>query len=617
MSLRQLLEKRHDPRPVIGMQGVEQGAPDQRLWRHAQLFAHGGRGEKANAVQRDAKDRIGRVFDEQLEFGFAALQFRLCPPALRHVDDDAAVSFTASSSSRFVCNANVYLSQGNPFTQLLVTGLNTNPLTFTSVGGQTKYYNATAYNVADNFMYAIGSSSADNNHLMRISADGAVVDMGAVTNLPVLPSLFYNAGVFVGPNKLLVRAGNFDTDFYLIDVTTLVATVLTQPAGFSGNVTDFAYSPVTGKVYGVGNQILYEFTIGASSVSKRDVGPVGVTGLFGAMFADALGNLYGSNNGGGFYSFNIATGAASLISASPGSDFNDGSNCYNATMTFASDPGVTKTDGTEFFTPGGISTYTITVSNPGPFGASNVGVSDPVPSGIPAANISYTASVANGGTTTVSGTQTGAISDIVTLPVNGKVIYTVNILVPADRADPVVNTVTLATGANVSDSNTANNTSVDRNTLKAVLVPVKTSTAIYDPVNGFANPKAIPGAGIYYTIMVQNVGSGSVDADTTFVVDQLPPQLVFYNGDANGGAAGTDPVLFQTQTSTLTFNYGTDVRYATGSTAPTSLSQCNYTPNGLMDENVRFICVNPKGTFIGAATGDAPQLTIQFIALVK
>lgn len=532
-------------------------------------------------------------------------------------DDYTTVSFTVASGSRFTCDSRIYLSQNNP-TQLRVTSANTSPLTFTNVGGTSAYYNAVGYNPADNFMYSLDSTTATSNRLYRIAGDGSVALLGTISGMPPVASIFYNAGVFVAPNKLLVRAGNLATNFYLIDVTTLSATQLTQPVGFTSNVTDFAYNPVTGKVYGVGDGILYEFTVGASSVTKRDIGPVGVAGFFGAMFSDSLGNLYGANNNGGFYAFNLTTGVASLISASPASSDNDGSNCYNAAITFAADPQVSKTDGTGSYTPGATQTYTIVVSNPaGPFGASGVTVSDPLPAGIVAGNVTWTAAVAGGATTSVTGSQTGALSDTVTVPVGGSVTYTVNIAVPANRTDSLVNTVTIATGGNVVDSNTANNTATDTDLGKALLQVTKTSSLVSDPVNGTTNPKAIPGAVVDYTITVTNTRSGSVDADTTFVVDALPAGITFFNGDANGAAPGTNAVNFSDSGSTLTFTYPGDVKYATGSTLPTSFAACTYTPAAGYDPLVRYICFNPKGTFVGATSPSTTGFTLQFRSRVE
>lgn len=530
-------------------------------------------------------------------------------------DDYAAVTFTTASGSRFVCDSRLFASQSN-LTQLVSATLASSPLTSTNIGSATRYYNALGYNPADNFMYALDSNTASSNKLLRVTADGAVAELGTVSGLPATASGSYNAGAFIGNNTLLVRAGTTASNFYLINVTTLTASVLTQPSGFTSDVSDFAYSPVTGKVYGVGSGILYEFTIGASSVIKRDIGPVGVAGQFGATFSDSLGNIYGVNTAGGLYAFDLATGAAILVASTSALTDLDGSNCYSATITVPADPRISKTDGTAYYQAGAVQTYTIVVSNAGAYGVTRVAVSDPLPANIPAANVKFTAVAAGGATTTIAAETTGAISDTVNLPVNGTVTYTVKLTVPANYTASLINTATIVTGGNVADSNTANNTASDIDTSKAQLNLVKTSAVVSDPVSGTTNPKLIPGAVVDYFITVTNTGSGAVDADTTLVIDAMPGTIAFFNGDANGAAAGTDPVNFSGVSSGLTFNYSNDVRFSNSATAPADFAGCTYTPAAGYDPNVRYVCFNPKGAFAGQ-NGSAPEsFTLQFRAKI-
>src|SRR5690554_8215008 len=94
----------------------------------------------------------------------------------------------------------------------------------------------------------------------------------------------------------------------------------------------------------------------------------------------------------------------------------------------------------------------------------NAHVSDPVPAGIPAINVSYTAVASSGSTTEVSGTQTGAIDDYVSLPVGGTVTYTVTVFIPASFTGDLVNTVTVTPPSNIDDVDMTNNTATDVNT---------------------------------------------------------------------------------------------------------------------------------------------------------
>lgn len=74
----------------------------------------------------------------------------------------------------------------------------------------------------------------------------------------------------------------------------------------------------------------------------------------------------------------------------------------------------------------------------------------------------------------------------------------------------------------------------------AVLTVTKTSAVTSDPINGNSNPKAIPGATIFYTINVAN--SGSADADSVILSDQIPTSTTYRSTsittwNSNGGAS--------------------------------------------------------------------------------
>ncbi len=141
------------------------------------------------------------------------------------------------------------------------------------------------------------------------------------------------------------------------------------------------------------------------------------------------------------------------------------------------------------------------------------------------------------------------------------------------------------------------------------------SSTIYN--NGVDPVLAIPGNDALYEIQVSNTGLGAVFNNSEFILDPLPAEMTFFNGDANGAAAGTDPVLFTDSSSGLTFSYASDVRYATGSTAPSSFAACSYTPVAGYDPNVRYICFNPKGAMAGKTGATTPSFKLQFRARIK
>src|SRR5690554_3388607 len=372
------------------------------------------------------------------------------------------------------CTDIVYLSQGNN-TRLMIVGTDTNPFSYTEAGTPLTNnpdnirYNATAFNPVDGYLYAMRIEGTDvqKRTLLRIHpVTGEITTLGPVTDLPA-PNDTYNAGEIDEFGNYYVRRSGSQTGLmFKIDISTLSATSISLSGNNGAMSPDFAYNKTDGLLYFISS------TSNANEGKLHTINPAtGVvtvvanaqtlTGPFGAMYGDANGFIYGATNNGGFYQFNTVTGEGTLLSSSPASSTNDGAHCVNAPITLAADLYVTKTDGTEFYNPGTTTTYTIEVGNNGPFGVQNAEVEDLVPAGIPAANVSYTAVASAGSSTTVSGTQTGAINDLVSLPVGGTVTYTVTVTIPASFTGDLVNTVTVTPPLNIDDVDMSNNTATD------------------------------------------------------------------------------------------------------------------------------------------------------------
>jgi len=138
-------------------------------------------------------------------------------------------------------------------------------------------------------------------------------------------------------------------------------------------------------------------------------------------------------------------------------------------------------------------------------------------------------------------------------------------------------------------------------------------------VNVFADshfPYNIPGSDVIYTIAAENTGSGPVDPDTIFFVDNLPPEVTFYNGDIDNGGPLTGVIDFVAGDSGLTFTDATDLGFSNAATAPTDFSQCNYTAAAGYDETIRFVCIAPKGT-MSEGTITASDFEISFRARIN
>ena len=128
-------------------------------------------------------------------------------------------------------------------------------------------------------------------------------------------------------------------------------------------------------------------------------------------------------------------------------------------------------------------------------------------------------------------------------------------------------------------------------------------------------PYAIPGSDVLYTISVTNSGSSPIDDDSLFLVDTLPPETEFFNGDHNGVGSGV--VGFAEVDSGLTFAPGSDVRYSNAIAKPTSFSACNYIPNTGYDSNVRHVCFNPKGRLRDGTLYPASAFSFAFRARIN
>ena len=98
-----------------------------------------------------------------------------------------------------------------------------------------------------------------------------------------------------------------------------------------------------------------------------------------------------------------------------------------------------------------------------------------------------------------------------------------------------------------------------------------------------------------YKIEAENGGSGPVDADTIFLVDALPPEITFFNGDIDDGGPLTGAIDFVAGDSGLTFTESTDLGFSNAATAPADMSECNYDPASGYDETITFVCFSPKG----------------------
>jgi len=147
------------------------------------------------------------------------------------------------------------------------------------------------------------------------------------------------------------------------------------------------------------------------------------------------------------------------------------------------------------------------------------------------------------------------------------------------------------------------------------LIEAVKTVAIWDPTN--QGLYAIPGNEVIYTFTVTNVGDGDVDESSMILMDSLPPELEFWNGDIDAGGpdtfAGSAPIGFvQTIGTGVTFNAASDLRFKTGATPPTDFSQCTVVAaDASFRPDLTHICLNPKGILSYGNPNPAIQLSLR------
>jgi len=422
----------------------------------------------------------------QNNIGNSDFEINSSAPTTYGQTDIAPISGTGNvrlgvSAVPFACNSQMYLLQ-NANTGLYNVVTSTNPFTFPIIGSPAGYqYNASGFNPSDGYIYAMKTFS---NNLLKIDASGIITDMGAITGLPaVTGTTNYNSGEIDNLGNYYIKPVGVNSSLYKVNISTQTATeiVLNQTT----NPSDLAYSVPAGLLYGVGTDGRL-FSINPANGNVTFIGSP-APAVFGALFGSSTGEIYGINNAGDFFQFNLTTGARTIISSAPSSGNNDGAHCVTAPITFSADLAVTQTDNSTTYTSGVNKVYTVVVTNNGPFGVLNANVLYNLPAGIPNANVSYTAVASAGSSTTVTGTQIGAINDLISLPVNGTVTYTITVAVPALFSGNLVSTVSVTPPANITDANLTNNQATDTN------------------INGCTNPGVFDAAGLPSTTGVSNL----------------------------------------------------------------------------------------------------------------
>ena len=193
------------------------------------------------------------------------------------------------------------------------------------------------------------------------------------------------------------------------------------------------------------------------------------------------------------------------------------------------DLAITKTDGQASAIAGQPVTYTIKASNAGPAAVTGAMVSDTFPGSL--SSVSWTCSASVGGSCAAA-SGSGDISQTVSLPVSGTATFVATGTLSPTATGTLVNTATVTAPSGFGDTNLANNSATDTDT---ILVPADVSVTKTD---GLATVS--PGLGIVYTIVATNAGpnpvSGVIVSDSPLPASLLLPT---WTCTAAGGASCT------------------------------------------------------------------------------
>lgn len=453
----------------------------------------------------------------------------------------------------------------------------------------------------------------DNVGNLRLSATGqtrlftAPVGGGAATAIGAtgsMPAVFDLAGKDFVPDPDLSITKTDGRDFMSAGDTLTYTMVVTNNSAYAvtGTVTDTVPATVTGVNWtcaasagsacsaasGAGNAINTAATLATGGTATYTV--------TGTLSAGATGTLT-----------NMATVAL------PFAFFIDGTPANNSATdntTINQNPGIAKAFAPATIGVSGTSVLTFTLSNPNAAALSGISFTDTYPAGV----VNATPLVVGGSCTGVTHTATagGTTFNVTggTIPGGAPGSCTLTVQVTSSTVGSYDNTASGVLTAQTSTTGAPSNTATL--TVGAGLTLVKSSQTFSDPFNGTANPKAIPGAFVSYTVVANNTGAVVVDANSVFVVDAVPANTDLFVNDLGG--AGSGPVAFTALASGLTYTF-TSLASATDDVGFSSDGGATFTyapvPNANgVDPAVTHVRINPKGTF-GAASSCQLQFRVR------
>lgn len=393
--------------------------------------------------------------------------------------------------------------------------------------------------------------------------------------------------------------------------------VLIQPVLGYTIIDDIAVDPTTGTLYATtnsGGSTDRLITINKATGATTDIALITVPDIEG-LGTDPSGQLWGTSGTQGIlYEIDKATGVGSNgRTINNGSDY-EAVDCFAFSPTITADLGLTKTVDDAAPREGDTVSYTVTVTNNGPGPATVVQVNDLLPAGV-----TFVASIP------AQGTYDAPSGDwyVGTLAAGSSAAIVLQAQVDTDTGgDTITNTARVDFLSQVDPDASNDTASVSIVPLGTPnLVVGKSLMTVEDPVNGAANPMAIPGATVSYTITATNTGTGGADTDTVFVDDAIPANTALRVLDYDATTPG--PVRFTDGATPSGLSYtfvalddtGDDIDFSDDGGVT-----WDYEPeadaNGV-DTAVTHIRINPKGMLASSNGGGDPSLELAFKVVVQ
>ncbi|WP_430334725.1 DUF7507 domain-containing protein [Rhodococcus sp. ACT016] len=244
----------------------------------------------------------------------------------------AAPTAAAAPQPTFTCDAYGYLFQAPGDGSKTVTKVDLATGATSLMGSTTRVLNGVGYNVLDNYIYGW---DLEKYVPVRIGSDLSETELPLPAGIPN-PS-FFNTGDVDAAGHYWATSSSNNSPWYEIDYAPGSPTygkVLasgTLPAGVQ--LAD--WTAIGRALYGIANDHhLWKFDMSTHAMS--DLGAI--TGLdsataFGALYADAKGYLYGSDNvTGRIFRVDPKTKTGNLLATGPASGGNDGARCATAAI---------------------------------------------------------------------------------------------------------------------------------------------------------------------------------------------------------------------------------------------------------------------------------------------